>query len=66
MVDFQVARVAGEHELALHLFSVTLRRNARAQSGHAFEQRSEDALGDRRQHLLVAHVLDLVALEPPQ
>ena len=56
----------GEHELARDLLEVALRREPSGDAARGPTHRREDALADRRQHLLVAHVLDLVALEPAQ
>jgi hypothetical protein len=66
LVDVEVRRVARVHELLGDLLAVPRGGEPVRRARQALEQRREHALADRRQHLLVAHVLDLVALEPPQ
>ena len=66
LVDVEVGGIPCHHQLLRDAFPEAGRREAAGDAGEAFEQRSDDALADRRQHLLVAHVLDLVSLEPAQ
>ena len=66
LVDVEVRRAAREHQLAPRLLAEARRREPPRDAGQPLEQRRDDALADRRQHLLVAHVLDLVALEPAE
>ena len=66
LVDVEVRRVAREHQLVRDLLAVARRREPLATPVRPSSSGATTRSLDRRQHLLVADVLDLVALEPAQ
>jgi len=65
-VDRVRTRFAGVHELHPNAVDVPDRREAPAQVGEPLQRGIDGALAQRVEKLLVADVLDLVALEPTE